>query len=161
MKPIGVYHTGGVRASQTVLGLNGLPLGFLQPDGRVLSPVDGALAGLLTPSGKVLNPAGHFVGALPEQPYRGYECGEDGTVRDLDGNILAKVDSSGELLPCGLESKLSVRRALGPSAPRVRSLIIVMKAFRFVSNRICLLDITCWHQNDFWPILRPFCTAGL
>lgn len=98
LTPVGTYNLAGIKPHCNVVGANGTPLGFLQPDGRVISPQDGANTGFLTPSGAVISEAGQFVGAVRIPSMDGLSQDADGIVRDADGNAVGRVSADGKLI---------------------------------------------------------------
>ena len=97
LAPIGAYNLAGYKSHCNVVGANGSPLGFLQPDGRVISPQDGANTGFLTPSGTVISETGQFVGVVRMPSMEGLSQDADGIVRDADGNAVGRVCADGTM----------------------------------------------------------------
>ncbi|NJR41564.1 MAG: hypothetical protein HC767_01760 [Akkermansiaceae bacterium] len=98
LSPVGTYNLASIKPHRTVVGANGTPLGFLQPDGRVISPQDGANTGFFTPSGAIISEAGRFVGVVRIPSMDGLSPDADGIVRDADGIAVGRVGGDGTLV---------------------------------------------------------------
>lgn len=124
---IGCVNFGDIAPHQTVLGVNGVPLGILQPDGFVVSAVDGRCAGLLAPSGRVLDAAGRVVGTARTACMEGLTREADGTVRDEAGVAVGLVAADGNIIitkPLGTGQ--GGTSSYGTAAMEVRPLVICL-----------------------------------
>lgn len=92
--PIGKIDIGGYQTSQTAVGLNGKPLGYIQPDARVIDFTTGEVKGVLTPSGQVLHPDGYYIGRVHARELAGLTV-QDGSVIDAQGRKIGTQDSKG------------------------------------------------------------------
>ena len=95
---IGTVCFGEAAPHQTVLGVNGVPIGILQPDSTVMSATTGRCAGLLAPSGRVLDFAGRFVGTARTARLEGLTREADGTVRDEGGTAVGMSAADGTIV---------------------------------------------------------------
>jgi hypothetical protein len=148
-----------------VLGFSGRVLGILQPDGRIVSPVDGSLQGLCTPSGRVISPTGHYVallqvstslsdaasatplashapGAVPaaSAPRKSVSNGSKGTLGEtLSGSSVSPVASTEALKATGrLNSAEKLRRVSGSRTGSGRSSSGRMHSRKTPKVRPCL-----------------------
>lgn len=117
---IGVMNFGDAAPHQTVIGVNGVPLGILQPDGFVVSAVDGRCAGILAPSGRVLDAAGRFVGAARTARLEGLTREADGTVRDEGGSAVGRVAADGRIVITKPLTGAGTTSSYGTTAMEVR-----------------------------------------